>query len=196
MSDLQTSLFGIGALVIAGVIAFNWWQERQFRRRAEAAFEREHDDVLMPATPPADEDASARIEPRLDAAPKPVPVARTGVRTATAPAIDSVIDYVVEVELAAPAPSAELHARLNLLAADWGKPVLAAGYDAATGAWQTLDRRPRVNPSQLRFAVPMSNPARCIEQGKPKAFPGAVQERADDERPVAAQRLEVELAPA
>ena len=69
MSDLQTSLFGIGALVVAGVIAFNWWQERQFRRRAEAAFEREHDDVLMPATPPADDDASARIEPRLDTAP-------------------------------------------------------------------------------------------------------------------------------
>ncbi|MEO8442684.1 MAG: cell division protein ZipA C-terminal FtsZ-binding domain-containing protein [Betaproteobacteria bacterium] len=194
MSDLQTSLFGIGAIVVAGVIAFNWWQERQFRRRAEAAFEHEHDDVLMPATPPADDAASARIEPRLDTAPALIPVARAGVRPAIALTIDPVIDYVVEVELAAPAPSAELHARLNLLAADWGKPVLAARYDAATGAWQTQDVGGGVNASQLRFAVQMSNRAGCIEQDKLRAFRGTVQEWADDEGAVAVKCLEVELA--
>ena len=33
MSDLQISLLAIGACVVAGVYAFNLWQERQFRRR-------------------------------------------------------------------------------------------------------------------------------------------------------------------
>ena len=137
MSDLQTALFGIGALVVVGVIAFNWWQERQFKRRAELAFEREHDDVLMPAAPSPQAEPAARIEPRLDVAAAPAPVVRAVTRTAAALTIDSVIDYVVEVELAAPAPSAALHARLNQLATDWGKPVLAAGYDEASGDWKT-----------------------------------------------------------
>ncbi len=121
-------------------------------------------------------------------------VARAEVRTATALTIDPVIDYVVEVELTEPAPSAELHARLNLLAADWGKPVLAAGYDAATGTWQTLDVGRGVNSSQLRFAVQMSNRAGCIEQDKLRSFRGAVQEWADDEGATAVKCLEVELA--
>src|SRR3954468_23909721 len=104
MSDLQTALFGIGALVVAGVIAFNWWQERQFRRRAELAFEHEHDDVLMPPSGVVDDDASARIEPRLETSPAmPVaaaPVQSPPAQTSTGLMIDSVIDYVVEIELA------------------------------------------------------------------------------------------------
>jgi FtsZ-interacting cell division protein ZipA len=194
MSDLQTALFGIGAAVVAGVIAYNWWQERQFRRRAELAFEREHDDVLMPAAPSPEAEPAARIEPRLDVAAAPAPVARATMRTAAALTIDSVIDYVVEVELAAPAPSAALHARLSQLAADWGKPVLAAGYDAATDEWHALDIGSNVKCPQLRFAVQMSNRAGCIEQDKLRAFRAAVQEWADVKGAVAVKCLEVELA--
>jgi hypothetical protein len=114
--------------------------------------------------------------------------------TAAARTIDSVIDYVVEVELAAPAPSAALHARLNQLAADWGKPVLAAGYDAASGDWRALDIGSGVKCAQLRFAVQMSNRAGCIEQDKLRAVRAAVQEWADIEGAVAVKCLDVELA--
>jgi hypothetical protein len=47
MSDLQIGLAMLGALLVAAVLAFNWWQERQFRRRGEEAFSGRHDDVLL-----------------------------------------------------------------------------------------------------------------------------------------------------
>src|SRR6185436_71473 len=74
MSDLQIGLLMLGVLVVAGVLAFNWHQERQFRRRAEQAFAGGHDDILferpaaMAATaalrPTAAEDV--RIEPHMN----------------------------------------------------------------------------------------------------------------------------------
>ncbi|TCV90150.1 cell division protein ZipA C-terminal FtsZ-binding domain-containing protein [Sulfurirhabdus autotrophica] len=50
MSDLQISLLGIGAIVIAGVFVFNRFQERKFRRIADAHFKSKHDDVLLDST--------------------------------------------------------------------------------------------------------------------------------------------------
>ena len=87
MSDLQIGLAMLGALLVAAVLAFNWWQERQFRKRGEQAFSGRHDDVLLnePATQATSSTASApslrhsldepriepsmepRIEPHLDA---------------------------------------------------------------------------------------------------------------------------------
>ena len=47
MSDLQLSLLAIGAVVIAAIYAFNWLQERKYRRIAEAHFKSRHNDVLI-----------------------------------------------------------------------------------------------------------------------------------------------------
>jgi hypothetical protein len=89
--------------------------------------------------------------------------------------LDPVIDYVVEVELAAPQDSAGLHAELNALAADWGKPVLVAAYDAAAGEWHAAGTHGSTPYSQLRFAVQMSNRAGCIGQEQLTAFRDGVQ---------------------
>src|SRR4051812_44371798 len=101
MSDLQTALVGIGACVVAGVYAFNRWQERQFKRRAELAFEREHDDVLMPApgATASEAEPALRIEPRLEIDAAPAPVAKQAVARAKPLEVDPVIDFTVEVEL-------------------------------------------------------------------------------------------------
>ena len=173
MSDLQIGLLGIGACVVAGVYAFNVWQERQFRRRSAQAFEREHADVLMPAP----DEPAARIEPTLDTAPAAAPAFKPPVaRARTAVTVDPVIDYVVEVELAAPSASAGLHEELSGMAAQWNKPVLVAGYDAATGVWQPAGMDRGAEHAQLRFAVQMSNRAGCIEQEQLSAFRDAVQQ--------------------
>lgn len=175
MSDLQISLLAIGVCVVAGVYAFNIWQERQFRRRSEQAFEREHDDVLMPkpapASAPDDTPVVARIEPTLETPPPAEPVVRLPAAKARAAVmIDPVIDYVVEVELAAPVASARVHDELIALAVAWNKPVLVAGYDAATGVWQPAGRDSGAEHAQLRFALQMSNRAGCIEQDQLSAF--------------------------
>ncbi len=47
MTDLQLSLIALGALIIAGVVLFNWWQERNLRKEAADHDEPARRDVLM-----------------------------------------------------------------------------------------------------------------------------------------------------
>ncbi|MBU3735696.1 MAG: cell division protein FtsZ [Methylobacterium sp.] len=47
MSDLQLGLLALGAVVIAAVILFNWWQERRFSRDSIRRFEGPADDALL-----------------------------------------------------------------------------------------------------------------------------------------------------
>jgi FtsZ-interacting cell division protein ZipA len=65
MSDLQISLIAIGIVVIAVVYLFNRMQENRFRRRVEAAFQTEHDDVLLEEEVGVPYVVQERIEPRL-----------------------------------------------------------------------------------------------------------------------------------
>ena len=63
MSELQISLIAIGFVVVIGVIFFNWMQQRRYRRGAEEAFARKHEDVLLRTDNSVAEDD--RIEPQL-----------------------------------------------------------------------------------------------------------------------------------
>jgi len=63
MSELQISLIAIGFVVVMGVLFFNWMQQRRYRRGAEEAFARKHEDVLLRTDKPFAEDE--RIEPQL-----------------------------------------------------------------------------------------------------------------------------------
>ncbi|MBI4190547.1 MAG: cell division protein FtsZ [Betaproteobacteria bacterium] len=171
MSDLQISLLGIGACVVAGVYLFNRWQERQFRRRSERAFAREHDDVLLQGAAAQDRDPGERAEPRISVEPARAPAAvRTAPRTPEATVVDPVIDYVVEVSMQSAVDGADLHEQLLALAAGWGKPVLVAGYDPASGEWRAAGIGSGKQYPQLRFALQMSNRAGCVEQSQLTAF--------------------------
>lgn len=67
MSDLQISLLAIGAAIVVGILAFNWFQERRFRNQANAAFESPVADVLMqPGNTPSARDRHKRVEPAFD----------------------------------------------------------------------------------------------------------------------------------
>ncbi|HEV2008376.1 MAG TPA: hypothetical protein VGQ88_06595, partial [Burkholderiales bacterium] len=150
MSDLQISLLVAGALVIAGVYLFNIWQERQFRRRSEHAFAREHEDVLLQGAAAQEKAAGARVEPKLQVTASTATIApRIPVKSPPVIAIDPVIDYVVEVLIPDADDGAELHAQLLALAAGWGKPVLVAGYAAASGEWHAAGIGGGARSSQL-----------------------------------------------
>ena len=69
LSELQISLIGIGIVVVLGVIVFNWTQQRRYRRKAEQAFSREHEDILLGAGVSAK--GEERIEPRLSTGAEP-----------------------------------------------------------------------------------------------------------------------------
>ena len=53
MSDLQIWLLVMGAAVVAGVLVFNWNQERRFRKQADAAFQAPMSDALAQPAPAA-----------------------------------------------------------------------------------------------------------------------------------------------
>lgn len=60
MTDLQTSLIVIGAVIVGGVISYNKWQEYKAKKSVERAFSSSHDDVLMGS---GDKPAAERREP-------------------------------------------------------------------------------------------------------------------------------------
>ncbi len=65
MSDLQVSLLIIGAVVVGGVTAFNWFQQWRLRRRLEDSFGDKPEDVLLRESAPREPVAPvARVEPQ------------------------------------------------------------------------------------------------------------------------------------
>jgi hypothetical protein len=80
MTDLQGALIVLGVLAVAAVAIYNYWQERQFRRKSEKVLPAADRDVLLPEAPaegmpapgpepsddvPSDPDGSSRREPSL-----------------------------------------------------------------------------------------------------------------------------------
>ena len=165
MSDLQISLLAIGALVVAGVYLFNLRQERELRRRTEQAFGREHPDVLLGGETSAHDE---RIEPSIAVDP---PVAHHTPVVSTPVLIDPVIDYVVEVNLPAPADGVNLRDELRALMREATKTILAEGYAADSGDWVDVGRN---SFARLRFAMQISNRAGCVTQNHLAAFRDAV----------------------
>lgn len=90
MTELQLALLVIGALVVAGVFAYNRLQERGARRAAERAFRSCAGDALL-------DDPGPRREPAM---PATVPAASRPAPQAALP--DARIDYVVELAFATP----------------------------------------------------------------------------------------------
>lgn len=104
--DLRWSLLLLGAVVVAGVFAFNRLQERSFRRMAERTLPQPGDDVLMdealssPRLPAEPAPESGRAEPPpLPAAPPPAAAALPQADPAPAAAAPR-----VAMAAAAPAP--------------------------------------------------------------------------------------------
>ncbi len=175
MSDLQLSLLVIGVLVVAGVYAYNWWQERRLRRRLQEAFGDERDDALMNAqTPDAVRiDPGQRMEPQFQAAasgdadcdtePVTVPLVGAGVLAESAaslgdapirdvPWFDEELDYVAELIAPAPVTAAVVAELLSKIAAA-GKPCRAAGYSEESGEWEDLARTGAGRHTRIRFAL-------------------------------------------
>ncbi len=80
MTSLQLGLIAAGALLVAGVLLYNWMQERRVRRRIREAFSRD-----SAAAGPASDSAasSSRVEPslvqsRADPVPENAPRAASG----------------------------------------------------------------------------------------------------------------------
>ena len=148
MSELQIGLAVIGAVVIAGVMAYNRVQEARFRKRAEASFAGDHGDVLLETAAP--DSRAQRIEPRMQTG---APEAESGsagrmepvglVDSAAANAPDegaSPIDYTIEVDAEQPLQRPALHQLIEALAGLGRQTVITAS--VADGIWVAVANAP------------------------------------------------------
>lgn len=158
MSDLQLGLLVIGVLVVAGVIAYNKWQEVRLHRKAHAEFGSRHPDVLLDGggaaespvpdvsgqTVPVGEQRgfSRAIEHTLaneppEAAPleppPPAPVsAQGGPRV-----LEEAVDFIVSIECPTATPGADILKQAETLAHEaMHRPILWEALDPAHGEWE------------------------------------------------------------
>ncbi|GAB4172696.1 MAG: hypothetical protein Fur0039_13650 [Rhodocyclaceae bacterium] len=100
LGELQIGLLALGAAAVAGVLAYNRWQERRFRREAERAFDAQPADALLAAEP-----AGRRVEPTLTA------VAPAGPEPAAplpaSPEFDPGFECLVRLDAGEPVAAAE-----------------------------------------------------------------------------------------
>lgn len=153
MSELQLSLLVLGAVVIAGILAFNWLQERSHRKRADQAFDTPPRDILMEGQPEPDmpvavapapvafdeEPTQARGEPEAAlppsmAAPERASPGEPSGEASAAP----VIDYEAVFERMEPFDQAFID-RLVQTIETMPRPIRLAGFDTRSQQWVPLD---------------------------------------------------------
>lgn len=127
MSDLQIGLLVLGILIVSGVIAFNWWQEQKFRRRAQLGLKGPEADVLLEPSVRPSATEPTRIEPQFDTKLTEEGedrATRAGEENAGA-AANSAIDYIAEIRA--------------------GEVISAATISAVAGALGAIERRIRIS---------------------------------------------------
>lgn len=102
MSEFQASLLAIGALVVAGVVGYNKWQEHRARKAAQSAFQTDFPDALIEEPIPAHQfrasppdEPAGRIEPGT--APQPAPREPRTASAGPVHASESGADYAIEL---------------------------------------------------------------------------------------------------
>lgn len=176
MSDLQIALAAIGLVVVAGVYAFNLWQERKLRQKLQKAFEGERADVLLGTA----ESASAgsvepRIEPKIE--PKIGDAAATSgdaAAAALAGGADPLIEFIASVRTEQPVGDAALRELLSRLAT-FGKPARLLGRDAE-GPWRLLDRGSHAGCRELQAALQLVNRSGPVHAPQLNGFCDALRE--------------------
>jgi FtsZ-interacting cell division protein ZipA len=191
MSDLQVSLLIIGAVVVGGVTAFNWFQQWRLRRRLENAFGDKPDDVLLREEKPRD--SSVRLEPQLHPGrlPDDEPEALLDVEQPAAPAnaaradivdalppvpgFDPAIDYVTAIDAAEPVSAAGL-AELHTRAAAAGKRFRVMGWNEELREWEEAGRLSGGRYAHLRVAVQLLSRKGIVDDAALAAICDAVRE--------------------
>ena len=65
MTTTHLVLIGLGAALIAGLLLYNFLQERRFRKQADRMFAHKRGDILLGDSEPPADLADGRIEPRI-----------------------------------------------------------------------------------------------------------------------------------
>jgi FtsZ-interacting cell division protein ZipA len=173
MGELQFGLIAIGTLVVAGVFFYNKWQERRYRRQAEAAFGSRHEDVLMRSggadVQRAEAQAPDRIEPMLSSlaaepgrGPKQV--------------LAEFADFIIPIESVEEVPGASILDAASAAFDRCPRSVHLEGYDEALASWELID--PDRSYSKMRAGLQLVDRRGAADAEELAAFGAAVEEAA------------------
>ncbi len=190
MSDLQIGLAMLGVVIVAGVLAFNWWQERQFRQRGEQTFAGGHADVLLgqggasASAGPLPESRSqrdlddSRIEPRMEPLlePQTDPQEQASMPMAVGMELPrEEIDYVAELraeQFIAPASLGGLLQELPALT----RRLRLGGLHHPSMSWETL--KPTGRYTSVRVALQLVDRSGAVNEQQLRSFAEAVRKLA------------------
>lgn len=193
MSDFQLGLLGFGVLVIVGVLVFNWWQERNHRRRAEEAFDVpardilfEHEPIAAPEPPlpspaaialdaPPSEEPVHR-EPEIEVPPRAV---RELPPVAAGEPDEAMVDCRAEFEQEEPFGD-EFLVRLAQAISALSRPVRVMGLDDRSGLWVPVDEAASGRFRRIRTSVQLADRQAVISRTELDEFVGAMQAVADE----------------
>src|SRR6266545_3615294 len=166
MSELQVGLLGVGAVVVAAVFLYNKWQERRYRRAAEAGFASRHEDVLMRSG-----GAGQGVEPMLGSFDATQDDAGTSGQE-----LSEILDFIVPIEAPEEVSAATL---LGAAAAEierCSKLVFWEGFDEALASWEPLN--PERSYLRLRSGMQLVDRRGATDAEELAAFGGAIERAA------------------
>ena len=183
MSDLQLGVLCIGIAVVAMVLAYNKWQELQFKQRAERDFRSRHSDVLFGGAKEAKLDTEAsdfattqsRIEPVLSNAEASKPsistVSPEELPTPDMPSdsrLSERIDFIVDIKI-----TASIHGSTMISAAvehltSSPKPVRIEGVPENSDEWHSVEHDHQY--SRLRAGIQLVDRRGRIGRSDLQAF--------------------------
>jgi FtsZ-interacting cell division protein ZipA len=191
MSDLQLSLLALGAVVIGAVVAFNVWQERKARGKAERAFGKPQADALFDAPRVAPKATPAeRVEPTLGAMAPQVPNVEL---TEPPPGVHEPV-AMEELDDPKAAPAAQISSRIDTVAVILAddlimKERLAPLHDAlrrhATPVhmegivdeqWHPIEGSSRYSWRELRVGLQLASRAGPVEEAEIERFNNTIAE--------------------
>lgn len=176
-NELQFGLIGLGVLAVAGVLIFNFWQERRARKHAEQAFRSTHHDVLLdeqgePSIPPA---PGGRMEPglRREDSPAVGPVVRV---TAPARAVqeasadDSLIECVVNIDAPAGVSASALFGAQLEVMSGFSRALRWSGWSETENRWIEIHAHSAESVNRVRAALQLANRQACVSASDLERF--------------------------
>jgi hypothetical protein len=187
MSEFQISLLGIGIVVVLSVLIYNAIQRRRFRRRFDAMFRAEREDVLSSPERQAvrEKHAGAMAVERVEH------ILSAEVSDAAAPVLhpvmldtallfpDELTDYVVRLSFDRPV-SAQVLTLLWQQRFDFGKTVYACGLNAANGTWEKVIPDSLFSYREFKISLQMVDRAGAISEARLEDFRNLARNIADE----------------
>ena len=190
MSSLFLGLIAAGVVLVAGVLIYNWLQERRVRRRIDAAFRKSDGTALGVTRGPG------RIEPKLNADDSE---SSQSVAIETAPDDESLLPDVPDenpdeslpqvapatkaerlglapdpdiecIALLQPAGAVSTAALGSALSADCAKPVRWLGRRGAGTPWQLIDDRTQGPWHEIAACLLLANRAGSVSRADVESF--------------------------